>query len=314
MLGKMDSAVRSMTRLFNALLDLARLEAGVLKPEVVDFAMEGLLTDVAEHAVGAIEVRVAPTTLNVRSDPDLLEIILRNLAGNAVKHSKGGRVLIGCRRVGRDVRIEVHDDGGGIAPEKLGSMFGEFVRGEDARGTEGMGLGLAIVDRMAKLLGHPLSVSSTLGGGSVFAVTVPRASAPAETREVRPHRLSDLEGARLLVADDEPLALDAMAQALRDAGAQVTAVDSAQAARSRMTEAFDLYVFDFDLGPISAVDLLDATEQGAGAPPPALIVTGSTSPEVLNQLRTSGRDWISKPVDAATLTSRVCVALRRGRA
>ncbi|WP_395671088.1 ATP-binding protein [Phenylobacterium sp.] len=311
MLAKMDSAVRSMTRLFNALLDLARLEAGVLKPEAMDFAIDALLADAAEHAVGAVKVRVAPSGLHVHSDPDLLEIILRNLAGNAVKHSRGGRVLIGCRRVGPNVRIEVHDNGAGIAPDKLQAIFGEFVRGEAARGSQGVGLGLAIVERMADLLNHRLTVRSELGRGSVFAITVPRAAAAGMAPEPAADDLLDLEGARLLVADDEPLSLDAMAQALRDAGAQVTTADSAAEARARGLAAFELSVLDLDLGDSSALDLLAAVEAQTGRPARALIVTGSTSPEVLNRLRDSGRDWISKPVDAGVLTARVCAALRR---
>lgn len=309
-LGNMEGAVRSMSRMFTALLDLARLEAGILRPEPMAFQIQGLLEDVVEQAVdprgGKAQVRVAPTDLWVHSDPDLLEIAIRNLVSNAVKHSKGGRVLVGCRRVDGLVRIEIHDDGRGMPPEMLDTIFAEFVRGEAAQSTEGVGLGLAIVERMAKLLGHGLSVSSTPGRGTVFCITAPRAApggAAASASAVvdhRPNASAALAGRRVLVADDEPLALDAMRQVLEDAGAVVTAADSAAAVRTHAREAFDLYVFDLNLERESGLRLIEEIERSRGRIP-ALIVTGATTPDLLEELRAAGRPWLTKPIQADAL-------------
>lgn len=314
-LVSMDGAVGAMTRMFTALLDMARLEAGVLKPEPVDFAVDGLLQDVAEYSAevpGRTKVRVvvAPTTLRAHSDPDLLEIVLRNLASNAVKHSQGGRVLLGCRRVGGAVRIEVRDDGKGIAEEEIGHLFGEFVRGERAGGAEGVGLGLAIVERISKLLGHPLSVRSQVGRGSVFVVTVPRAAGAAPDRKAaQPSPPPSLKGARILVADDEPLALDAMRRTLMDAGAEVTAASSAAAVEALLGRAFDLYVFDLNLGEDDGLALMEEIGSRRGTPLRGLIVTGATEPDALASLKNSGRRWLTKPISGEDLLAAVAQLL-----
>ena len=305
-LSKMDGAVRSMGRLFTALLDLARLEAGILKPTPVAFDIDDLLRDVAEQSVDPsgrrARVDVAESGLLVHSDPDLLEIVLRNLVSNAVKHSKGGRVLLGCRRAGQEVRIEIHDNGQGIAEDQLERLFSEFVRGEQAGSTEGVGLGLAIVERIAKLLGHRLSVRSQVGRGSVFGITVPRTRLPAE-QDLGPHSAADIAGLRILLADDEPLALDAMRRTLEDAGAEIVAVDSADAVRARSVEPFDLHVFDLNLGPENGLQLLEELEARGGHRIPSLIVTGATSRETLAELKAAGRAWVTKPVTVAAFTA-----------
>jgi signal transduction histidine kinase/ActR/RegA family two-component response regulator len=308
-LANMDSAVQAMTRMFSALLDLARLEAGVLTPELAVFPLGELLDDVARQAADPAargpKVRVVPTDVQVRSDPDLLEVILRNLAANAVKHSRGGKVLLGCRRVGDAVRIEVHDDGEGIAPALLTRLFGEFVRGEAASSTEGVGLGLAIVERMALLLSHPLDVESEPGHGSVFSITVPRAQTPASSvASASPVRPS-LAGVRILVADDEALALDAMARALTDLGAEVARAASAEQVRARAGERFDAYVFDLNLGRDSGMALLDELDRRAGRTVRGLLVTGATTPEVLAELRARDRMWLTKPISAEALAAQV---------
>jgi signal transduction histidine kinase len=160
LLANIDSAAQSMGRLFTSLLDCTRLEAGLLQCEVTEFSLGDLLAEVAAHSAEAGErdgarVCVAPAAVYVRTDPDLLEIILRNLTSSAVKHAKGGRVLLGCRRVGAQVRIEVHDAGRTPA-------------------ADGPDLGLSIAQRIARLLDHTLSVKSKPGRGSVFSIVVPR--------------------------------------------------------------------------------------------------------------------------------------------
>jgi signal transduction histidine kinase len=316
-LNNMDGAVRSMTRLFAALLDLARLEAGALKPEPMDFSLGSLLEEVAAQSVDpraktGARIRLITPSVEVHSDPDLLEVILRNLASNAVKHSKG-EVLLGCRRVGDAVRIEVHDNGQGIPEDQIQRLFSEFVRGQDAGSAEGIGLGLAIVERMSKLLDHPLTVNSQTGRGSIFTITVPRAAPKAQKAVTGAGEAVSLEGVRILVADDEPLALDAMRHAFEDVGAQVTTAKSAEQVRKHADQAFDLYVFDLNLGRDDGLELLAEIEMAKGAPLAAFIVTGATTPEILGQLRQAGRHWVTKPITAKTLMT-VASEVLSGRA
>jgi signal transduction histidine kinase len=306
-LASMDSAVRSMTRLFGALLDMARLEAGALKPEPIDFPVGPLLEEVVAQSIDPTarekaRVRLAPCGLMVHSDPDLLEVILRNLTSNAVKHSKG-EVLIGCRRIGGCVRIDVHDNGRGIPEDQIERLFAEFVRGEHAGSAEGIGLGLAIVERMAKLLGHPLTVRSESGRGSVFSILVPRVGGPSGTAPVEHPEAVSFDGLRILVADDEPLSLDAMKHVFQDLGAAVTTGRSGEDIRSLRSERFDLHVFDLNLGRDDGLRLLDELEAHRNGPVRAMIVTGATTPEVLAALRRSGRRWITKPISAKELAA-----------
>ena len=310
-LRSMDGAVRSMTRLFAALLDMARLEAGALKADPIDFPLGPLLQEVATQSSDPREgarVRLVAPSVEVHSDPDLLEVIVRNLTSNAVKHSKG-EVLLGCRRVGDQARIEVHDNGQGIPEDQIERLFSEFVRGSEAGSAEGIGLGLAIVERMAKLLDHPLSVKSEIGRGSVFSITVPRAASKSAPAPPAADGAAALRGARILLADDEPLALDAMMLAFQDAGAEVTTARSAEQVRKLAAETFDVYVFDLNLGHDDGLRLLTELEQLKGEQLAALIVTGATTLEVLDQLRGAGRPWITKPITAAALTVAAAAAL-----
>lgn len=314
--GNMDGSVRSMSRMFSALLDLARLEAGALDPELEAFRAGGLLEDVAHYAAdpsgGRPRIRVVDSDLLIYSDPNLLEIALRNLVSNAIKHSEGGRVLIGCRRLGDEVSIEVHDTGPGIAEEKLDALFNEFVRGESARPDGGIGLGLAIVEGMSRLLGHQLSVRSEVGRGTIFSIIVPRVDAAASTERVEtgPARL---EGVRVLVADNEDDARDAMRQAFEDAGALVETASSAEAVRRLGTGAVDLYLFDLNLGTANGIRLLEELEEARNSPLAAMIVTGATTSDALAELMISGREWITKPASAAELTKAASRILGQAR-
>lgn len=303
--ASMNSAVRAMTRMFSALLDLARLEAGVLRPEPRPFPVEDLLANVMEQAreldpARPERIRWVRTRLEALSDMDLLEVVVRNLAVNAVKYAADGRVLVGCRRRGDDLRIEVHDTGPGIPEAQLHQLFGEFVRGEANRSVEGLGLGLSIVDRLSRLLGHRVEVGSAPGRGSVFTVTVPRAGGARRAEEAS-GEMSSLRGARVLLVDDEPLVLDAMGGALSDLGAQVRTAANGSAAVEAARAGVDLCILDLYLAGESGLDLLQQIEAALGGRVRCLFVTGSTASEALQSLRRSGRRWVTKPVPAHRL-------------
>lgn len=179
-LNDLHGAQRSMRRLLDSLLDMSKLEAGVVRPRLESFPLQPMLQQVVNEfrplAAGkGIEIRFVPTGTTVTSDPTMLERILRNLVSNAVQYSDRGRVLVGCRPVDGHARIEVHDTGHGIRDADLPLIFQEFsqLSEPDRDRSEGIGLGLAIVDRMSRLLDHPLVVRSQLGKGSLFAITVP---------------------------------------------------------------------------------------------------------------------------------------------
>jgi two-component system, sensor histidine kinase len=174
-------SVNSMEELFDALLDISRLDAGAVRPRVESLPLADLFERLSfEYAPVArqkgLSLSVVKTSVYVRSDPTLLARIVRNLVANAVRYTERGQVTIGCRRRGAQVRIEVWDTGPGIAPEKHALVFQEFTQlgNPDRDRRKGLGLGLAIVERLARLLGHEVELRSRVGKGSVFAVTVPR--------------------------------------------------------------------------------------------------------------------------------------------
>ena len=169
---RLDETVSAMSSMLDKLLDINQIEAGIVRPAVVDFPIKRLLdemrTEFTYHTdTEGLEWRVAPSSLTVRSDPRLLEQIIRNLMSNAVKYTTKGKLLLGCRRRGDNLRIEVWDTGHGIPEQELQAIFEEFHQLDNParERSKGLGLGLAIVQRLADLLGHKIDVRSRLGNG-----------------------------------------------------------------------------------------------------------------------------------------------------
>ena len=182
LLSDLKAAQRSMRDLLNAILDISKLESGVVTPKPTDLPLSPLLDQLEAEFAGLAEakglrLRAVPTGAVVRSDPALLERIVRNLIANAIRYTETGGVLVGCRTRGETLWIEVYDTGRGIAAPDRARIFEEFVQLDrpDRDRSEGIGLGLAIVERLARLLGHPVTVRSIEGRGTVFAVGVPLA-------------------------------------------------------------------------------------------------------------------------------------------
>src|SRR5271163_3066601 len=180
LVGRLDETVSTMSSMLDTLLDINQLEAGIVRREMVDFpvnaVLEHLRTQFTFHAAAHhLGWRVVPSSLGVHSDPHLLEQMIRNLLSNAVKYTNKGKILLGCRRRGDKMRIEVWDSGIGIPEEELEAIFGEFHQLDNParERSKGLGLGLAIVERLADLLGHAVDVRSRPGKGSVFAIEVP---------------------------------------------------------------------------------------------------------------------------------------------
>lgn len=214
-----ESALAAQDGILASLLEIARLESGTLQTDVRDIALGPMLDALAREAGVLAEARGlrldhVPTRVWITSDATLLRRLLQNLLSNAVRYTAQGRIVLGCRRIGDAVRIEVHDTGPGIPPNRQREIFEEFRRLDDGVDSErGAGLGLAIVDRTARLLGHRISLRSRPGVGSVFAVTVPLAPAgahppPAPVRV--PGDDSPLHGCRVWYVDSDTGACEAM--------------------------------------------------------------------------------------------------------
>jgi two-component system, sensor histidine kinase len=320
LVASIHASVETLEALFGQLLDLSRLDAGALQPELGDVALGPLFARLEADFLPLAEahglaLRVVPATWSVDSDPMLLERILRNLVANALRYTRTGGVVIGARRRGAMVRIDVIDTGVGIAPENRERIFDEFVQIASASRPEsgrGMGLGLAIVHRLAALLNHRLDLASIPGRGSRFSVTAPRVSprrrrvgvARASPRPIgEPASPSAFEGRHVVVIGDDPAVVAAMCALFSSWGARVTGGRDASAAlRAADGGRADLIVADLRLADgRSGITSIADLRRAFGRATPALIVSGDTSDEARLEARAAGIMLLAKPVVAAAL-------------
>jgi signal transduction histidine kinase/CheY-like chemotaxis protein len=314
---RIAAAVAEMNDLFNALLDVSRLDAGSLSADLENFPIAGLLARIERtYAHTAhdkdLSLRVVPSRAWVRSDAILLERILLNLVSNAVRYTSKGGVLIGCRRRGERLRIEVWDTGPGIPQSQQQYIFDEFYQisdpDRDRRG--GLGLGLAIVDRFCRLLDHPIAIRSRIGKGSCFSIEVPlRAAEPGATEPAsRPEIAAETHASGVvLVVDDDPRVLDAMGGLLRSWGYGVitgASHDGAVVALAADARRPDLIIADFHLsGGKTGIETIEHVRAKFGAEIPAFLISGDTSPERLQQSGAGGYILLHKPVNPMMLRS-----------
>jgi len=289
--------------MFATLLDLARIQADVVEPEISDFPVQEVIERlIAEHPGADIVARYATPSLSVRTDPMLLERLLRNLVSNGLKHG-GGSVRVVATPVAGRLQISVIDRGPGIAPEDQGRVFDEFVRLEGKGANEGLGLGLAIVQRIADLLDLRVSLQSAPQQGATFSVLVPMAPAVIRTAPVA-QLPAQLNGERVLLMDDDPNALEALTELVRDLGAEVRACVNEEEARAAIDSGFRPHLLVMDLridGKLSGVDITNRLRAQLTPPPPAIIVTGDTAADTLAFLSETGHQWLIKPVEPAML-------------
>jgi CheY-like chemotaxis protein/anti-sigma regulatory factor (Ser/Thr protein kinase) len=282
----------------------------VVTPTPADFRLQPLFTRLdAAFAPQAerkdLRLRAAPTRLAVRSDPVLVERILLNLLSNAVRYTEHGGVLIGCRRRGSRVRIEVWDSGIGIAPEHRQTIFQEFYQvGNPERDRhKGLGLGLAIAARLARLLGSRIDVRSQSGRGSVFAIELPRGVVPAEAAATIRLALPEvLRDAHVLIVDDDALVLDAMASLLAQWGCRVTTAANGEEAIRQLADTPHAVICDYRLpNGETGAEVIARLRAANGAEIPAALVTGDTAPERLREARQAGYPLLHKPLQPARL-------------
>jgi signal transduction histidine kinase/CheY-like chemotaxis protein len=322
LVAHVESAANALEIQFAQLIDLSRLDAGALVPEPGIVALAPLLARIrAEFAPQAaargLSLSVVPTRLAVQSDAALLERIVGNLVANAVRYTTEGGIVVGVRRRGNRVAIDVVDSGIGIAPAHRQRIFEEFyqVKDDAQRVTErrGMGLGLAIVRRFADLLGHEVDLDSREGHGSRFRVLVPRAKTPAaKASRVRSHALRDepalarsFSGRLVAVVDDDDATVDAMRTLFETWDATVVcgdAIDSLIANIGAIERYPDLIVADLRLARgRSGIDAVRRLRDELGLSIPAIIVSGDTGSQAEREARAAGLMLLPKPVVGATL-------------
>jgi signal transduction histidine kinase len=323
---RIDAALSAMNELFNALLDISKLDAGVLVPNMAEFPVARLLKRVEATFVGAarekgLSLRVVPSSAWVRSDFILLERIVFNLVSNAVRYTSNGGVVVGCRKRAVRLHIEVWDTGPGVPQDQQGKIFDEFYRlGGPDRDGSGLGVGLAIVERLCRLLDHPVNLTSTLGKGCCFSVALPLVAARPEIGEppVPAHTSIDVsDRKRVVVIDDDPLVLEGMGGLFRSWGYHVVAVGTDGAALAAIADHEhppDLIVSDYHMpGGKTGIEVIEALRRKLSTEIPAFLVSGDTSPELLRQTNARGYHLLHKPVGPMTLRAMVSHVLKEQR-
>lgn len=305
--GNLQSSCESLEMLLDSLLDLSRVEAGAIKPEIRAVPLKPLFDRIRREfadqaAAKELELRIVPTRVSVHSDPALLERMLRNLMVNALRYTERGAILVGCRRRGDRVRIEVRDSGIGIPEDELQAIFREFYQlGNPERDrSKGLGLGLSIVAALASQLDHDIDVRSSSGHGSIFAIELaeaPQVLPPAAIPAPLPDRL---RGRLLAVIDDEAMIREAMTRLLSGWGCIVVAGEDADKVLAQLDgRAPDAILADWRLreGRLGT-DEIARIRSHIGHAIPAVLITGDTAPDVA---RHADYPVIRKPVQGFRL-------------
>ncbi|MGE5504529.1 MAG: ATP-binding protein [Actinomycetota bacterium] len=312
LVGDMLHALDAMKLLLDGLLDMSKLDAGLVVPQFEDVAVGPLLARLAEEYGGrarrlGLDFRWVPSTAVVRSDPVLLERMLRSLLDNALRFTPFGRVLLGCRRRNGRMDVQVIDTGIGIAPEQQASIFEEFhqLANPERDRSKGLGLGLAIVSRLGRLLGHGVDLRSAPARGSAFTVSLPRVAGAVAGESTAQAPAPERIGGTVVVIEDEPLVRLGFQTMLEGWGFHVLAGATAEEALEEIDRTGhhpDLVIADYRL-PNNAVgtEAIRAVLQHCGAHAPGLIVTGDTAPQRLREAKASGYELLHKPVAAEEL-------------
>jgi two-component system, sensor histidine kinase len=315
---QVDRSLLTLEDLLKTLLDISKLDAGVLKPEArpvwISSLFDPLRNELAPLAAKrGLALKIRPSSLAVISDPLMLRRILQNLLTNALRYTQHGGVLMGCRQRGAEVLIQVHDTGPGIPEAQRQAIFQEFQRGEaDTGDGAGFGLGLAIVRRFATVLGHEIRLSSRVGKGSTFSVTLPLTELEAfkgTARELQQidFQFSGLEGAKILLVENDPSSAEAMTLLLERWGCDVAKTTSTSDALERIGALGgtpDAIIADLHLDrDESGLEAVNAICQHLRSKIPAMIVTADYSAEAAREAAANGFELLKKPVKPAEMRS-----------
>jgi len=319
-----DVSLEAVEEIIGALLDISRLDAGAMKPEISDVPIADLMQMLdIEFAPLArtkgLQLRFVLSSLSIRTDRRLMRRLMQNLVSNALKYTVTGRVLVGCRRTSGFARIEVWDTGLGVPADKRLAIFQEFHRlDQGARVARGLGLGLSIVERLSRLLGHPVEVNSWPGKGSVFFVSAPIGAPAAPGREAPPAEQlvagEPLAALRILVIDNEPRVLDGMRTLLERWGCRATTAKDLTEARVAVAASGppDVIIADYHLDEGDGIGTIRALREDLGRAVPAILATADRSPEVRDLAASEEIVVLNKPVKPAPLRAQLarCGAIR----
>ena len=321
-----EAATAAMTSLFNALLDISRLDAGAVDVHRVHFPLQKMLRDLEQQfgpvaAEKQLQLRFRSCDLALHSDPLLIERILCNLIANAIRYTDDGGVLVACRRRGGTVRLSVIDSGRGIPPEQQESVFHEFVQLHNpARDrSKGLGLGLAIVSRLGRLLGHRVELRSRPGHGSMFSIDVPLGQ--TQLIQLPTGAASDPEfipaDALVLLVDDESAILRGMAELFDNWAIDLVTAHSADEAEQwldSLGRVPDVIVCDYRLpDDTDGVEIIARLRQKYGRDIPAVLVTGDTAPDTIARIKQAGFPLMHKPLRPARLRSLLTHLIQQAR-
>ena len=319
-IAKQSAALKVMDQLLGTLLNISRLDSGGIKPDIKNFKINSILSQIKNNteqqaAKKNLQLDISPCSYIVRSDPILLQEILQNLVSNAITYTPAGTVSVHCHDNGNELSIDVQDTGIGIEAQEQRAIFDEFYQldnpSRDHR--KGFGLGLAIVDRLARQLDHRISLQSALGEGSRFTVIVPLDHsahmlnhAPPAQAALMSETQAQTIAAQLLLIDDNPAVIESICEFLTLDGYQITTAthgtEALQKARAT-TQAFDLIISDYLLpGEDNGFDLIQKLRQQFDATIPAILLTGDTSAEKKKTADAIGCQMLSKPILPNKLT------------
>lgn len=315
---RIDLSLDALKKLFDALLDISRLDAKVVNPEVSHFELSELLNSLnQEYSPAAnekklkLKLKVHSGNLIVKTDRLLLERILRNLLSNAVRYTNSGGILVSARKRENRILLQVWDTGIGIPPESKNEIFTEFFQLNNTHGDreQGLGLGLAIVERLCQLLQHSLALYSLQGKGSVFNICIPIGDTSlivANDANNITHSW-DLSGRCIVVVDDERIILYAMNALLSKWGCQVVVAESLQDAIAELNDnklTPDLILSDLRLREnVTGIQIINSLRKQFGTSIDGVLITGETSPEQIKMAKESGYEVLQKPVKPIRLRS-----------
>ena len=310
----MDASLEAVEEILTALLDISRLDAGAMKPELLVFRIDDILGQLKIELAPlareqGLRVDFIPSSLSVRSDRRLLRRLLQNLISNAIKYTVKGRVLVGVRRRGADIEVQVLDTGLGIPESQQKAIFREFERlAAAAKTARGLGLGLSIVERISRVLDHRIRVRSKPGHGSLFSVLVPvseaSVAAAQSVAEAPPAPPTPLSGLHVLAIDNEPRILAGMNHLLMGWGCVVTVgadLAEARAALQARGVTPEVIIADYHLDDSDGISAIAALREAYGADLPAILATADRSPEVRDLAASHNIRVLNKPLRPAAL-------------
>jgi PAS domain S-box-containing protein len=308
-LRQQQRALDTISQLLASVLDVSKLDSGVLKPAIVECPigaiLERLRSDFEPLAdEKGLRLVVDPSTDGCQSDPELLRRLLGNLLSNAIRYTASGRVQLTSEAKGNEVVITVRDTGVGIPRDEVGKIFDEFYQVDrGSQRPEGLGLGLSIVKRLAQLLGHPISVESVVGQGTAFSVTLPRATLGATRAQVGKSAAADRAKGTILVVDDERAVAQATGLLLELEGFDVRLANGKEEALEHAAAAVpDVIISDYHLrGLETGADVVAAVRVRLRSNVPAIFVTGDTSKIALSDAKLGNAILLSKPTNVDEL-------------